>query len=91
MDDPQTKREIWFLVLGTVLLQVPVAITALRSCTKPLGAREAFGRFTGRDGPGPAFAMRQEIPAGLKIFFWPAARALCPPGAMGASGALWVR
>jgi len=28
MDDPQTKREIWFLVLGTVLVQVPIAIAA---------------------------------------------------------------
>jgi hypothetical protein len=28
MDDPQTKREIWFLVLGTMLVQVPVAIAA---------------------------------------------------------------
>jgi hypothetical protein len=28
MDDPQTKREIWFLVLGTILVQVPVAIAA---------------------------------------------------------------
>ena len=28
MDDPQTKREIWFLVLGTIVVQVPVAIAA---------------------------------------------------------------
>jgi hypothetical protein len=28
MDDPQTKREIWFLVLGTLMVQVPVAIAA---------------------------------------------------------------
>jgi hypothetical protein len=28
MDDPQTKREIWLLVLGTILVQVPVAIAA---------------------------------------------------------------
>jgi hypothetical protein len=29
MDDPPTKREIWFLVLGTIMVQVPlVAIAA---------------------------------------------------------------
>jgi len=28
MDDPQTKREIWFLVLGTILVQLPIAIAA---------------------------------------------------------------
>jgi hypothetical protein len=26
--DPQTNREIWFIALGTILLQVPVAIAA---------------------------------------------------------------
>jgi hypothetical protein len=28
MDDPQTKREIWLLVLGTILMEVPVALAA---------------------------------------------------------------
>jgi hypothetical protein len=28
MDDPQTKREIWLLVLGTALVELPFAIAA---------------------------------------------------------------